>query len=506
VSAAPDWRAGNLAALPPPRIGPGEGRVLVPWQEHDPRVFHAAEMPETDLGLGERFLLWHGQEWRYRPGVGWMHYDGQRWRPDAQGRSARAAMQAVVRAVTELEADALPAVAGDGRRRSAREQRRAWGRSCETPRRMSAALESAETLPGASVDEDAWDADPLAVNTRGGLLDLRSGLIGPHARDHHCTGLVEADYVPEARCAALAHVLDHLAAGDRDVLTFLARWLGYCLTGSMAAEAFLFLSGAPQSGKSTLLSAFTRMLGSYGEVASAESFAWRPASSAASPELARLAGKRFVYVPEAGGIRLDTARVKQIVGGDPIVARMLHQNPVTFRPQFKLAFTANELAVIPDDDTGLGRRLLPLRIATPVTSRDARIKANLEESDEGRAALLALAVHGARAWLRDGADLTALQAPRLVRDEVAEYLGEMDPLREWWEERIVVQPGRSTTTTVLHADYVEWARSHGVARPLGIKGFAQRLTFRGFQVGEDRTHGSQRIGLALQPRSAGAPR
>lgn len=208
MSAAPDWRAGNLAALPPPRIGPGDGRVLVPWQEHDPRVFHAAQMPETDLGLGERFLLWHGQDWRCRPGVGWMHYDGQRWRPDAQGRSARAAMQAVVRAVIELEADALPAVAGDGRRRSAREQRRSWGRSCETPRRMSAALESAETLPGASVDEDAWDADPLSVNTRGGLLDLRTGLIGLHARDHHCTGLVEADYVPEARCAALDHVLD----------------------------------------------------------------------------------------------------------------------------------------------------------------------------------------------------------------------------------------------------------------------------------------------------------
>ena len=204
-----------------------------------------------------------------------------------------------------------------------------------------------------------------------------------------------------------------------------------------------------------------------------------------------------MYVPEAGGIRLDTARVKQIVGGDPIVARMLHQNPVTFRPQFKLAFTANELAVIPDDDTGLRRRLLPLRIATPVASRDARIKATLEESDDGRAALLALAVHGARAWLRDGADLGALQAPRLVRDEVAEYLGEMDPLREWWEERVVVQPGRSTTTTVLHADYVEWARSHGVARPLGIKGFAQRLTSRGFPVSADRTYGSRRDGVRL---------
>jgi putative DNA primase/helicase len=202
-------------------------------------------------------------------------------------------------------------------------------------------------------------------------------------------------------------------------------------------------------------------------------------------------------VPEAGGIRLDTARVKQIVGGDPIVARMLHQNPVTFRPRFKLAFTANELAVIPDDDSGLRRRLLPLRIAAPVARRDSRIKAELEESPEGRAALLAFAVAGARNWLRDGADLEALCAPAVVRDEVTAYLGEMDPLAEWWEERILLDASAATNTSQLHADYVDWARVHGVARPLGIKGFAQRLTARGYPVDADRTRGSKRKGLAV---------
>lgn len=394
MSAAPDWDHERLAALPPPRIGAGEGRVVVPWDPGDPRAYQAAGVPETDLGLGERFLIWCGHDWRYRPGVGWMHFDGRRWQWDERGRAVRAAMQAVVRAVTELEAEALPAIAGDGRRRSAREQRRAWGRSCETPRRIASALESAETLPGVAVEEATWDADALAVNTRDGLLDLRTGLIEPHDRHHLCTGLVDVPYLPEASCAALDLVLAHLSNGDPAVAEFLSRWLGYCLTGSMAAEAFLFLSGAPESGKSTLLSAFAGMLGSYGEIASAESFAWRPASDNASPELARLAGKRFVYVPEAGGIRMDTARVKQIVGGDPIVARMLHQNPVTFRPRFKLGFTANELAVIPDDDTGLRRRLLPLRIDAPVAVRDSGIKAVLEDSLDGRTALLTFAVAG----------------------------------------------------------------------------------------------------------------
>jgi phage/plasmid-associated DNA primase len=177
---------------------------------------------------------------------------------------------------------------------------------------------------------------------------------------------------------------------------------------------------------------------------------------------------------------------------------MLHQNPVTFRPRFKLAFTANELAVIPDDDTGLRRRLLPLRIAAPVAHRDSRIKAQLEESLQGRAALLAFAAAGSREWLSDRADLDALRPPAVVRDEVTAYLGELDPLREWWEERVLLDTGATTNTARLHADYVDWARTHGVVRPMGTKGFAQRLTARGYPVDVDRTRGSKRLGLAVR--------
>ena len=48
-------RFGAVTALPLPRTVPGEGRVVVPWDPHDPRVFQAAGMPETDFGLAERF-------------------------------------------------------------------------------------------------------------------------------------------------------------------------------------------------------------------------------------------------------------------------------------------------------------------------------------------------------------------------------------------------------------------------------------------------------------------
>ena len=496
TASAADWPAD-----PQPMPG-APGRVWVPWPVTDHRVSVAADMPETDLGLAERFVLWCGDHWRFRPGIGWMRYDGVRWVWDEHGHAARTEVQQVVRAVSELEAQSLPALSGDGRRRSARDLRRHWARSCETPRRIMAALECAETLPGMCVEEDAWDPDPLAINTLTGYLDLRTGHLHPHRPRQLCTAVVNAPYNPAATSDALDRVLTHLSGGDDGVRGFLGRWLGYCLTGSMAAEVFLFLSGAAESGKSTLFSAFTRMLGTYAETSSPESFAPRLGAGGATPELARLAGKRFVYVPEAGGLRLDASRIKQIVGGDPVVARLLHRNPVTFQPHFKLAFTANELAVIPDDDVGLRRRLLPLRVDATVAQRDTSLKATLEDTEEGRAALLAFAVRGARRWLADDGDLAALRPPPQVRDALTTYFAEMDPLLEWWEERVLVTTDGATTTSHLHIDYAEWCHDHGVRNVLGIKGFAQRLTARGFPVASDRTIGSMRLGLALHHSTA----
>jgi len=475
------------------------GRVSVPWPGGDPRARESAALPETDLGLAERFALWCGEAWRYRPGIGWMGYDGTRWACDEHGQRVRAAMHQVVRAVGDLEADTLAPLSGDGRRRSPRQLRQAWGRTLETPRRVDAGLELAQTLPGISTPELAWDADPFAVNTLTGLVDLRTGDVTPHDPAHLCTAIVDAPYLPAARSRALESVLIHLTAGDAGVRTFLQRWFGLCLTASMSPEVCLFLSGAAESGKSTLFSAFTTMLAGYAETSSPDAFAQRQVSGGATPELARLAGKRFVYVPEAGGIRLDVTRVKQVVGGDPVVARLLHRNPVTFRPVCKLAFTANELAVIPDDDPGLRRRLLPLRVASPVATRDSTIKHTLEHTVEGRAALLAFAAAGARDWLADGADLAALRPPQHTRDALASYLAEMDPLADWFDDRVRVEPDAATLTAVLHADYTDWCRRHGVRRVLGVKGFAQRLTDRGHPVARDRTRGSLRERIALRP-------
>jgi phage/plasmid-associated DNA primase len=107
-------------------------------------------------------------------------------------------------------------------------------------------------------------------------------------------------------------------------------------------------------------------------------------------------------------------------------------------------------------------------------------------------------MRGAERWIHAGADLPALGVPGRITVGVQDYLDQMDPLAEWWDKRVREYPDARTLTSALHADYHSAAREHAVARPLGLKSFAQRLTSRGFPVDADRTLGSLRCGLALR--------
>jgi putative DNA primase/helicase len=56
----------------------------------------------------------------------------------------------------------------------------------------------------------------------------------------------------------------------------------------------------------------------------------------ASPDLARLIGTRFVSVSELDkDLLLNAALVKQLTGGDTLIARFLNNNPFEYRPELK---------------------------------------------------------------------------------------------------------------------------------------------------------------------------
>ena len=84
----------------------------------------------------------------------------------------------------------------------------------------------------------------------------------------------------------------------------------------------------------------------------------RAASNAATSELARAKGKRFAALQEPSeDEKLNIGLMKELSGGDKIMARLIYREPIEFKPQFKMILACNHLPVIPSDDGGTWRRI-----------------------------------------------------------------------------------------------------------------------------------------------------
>lgn len=84
----------------------------------------------------------------------------------------------------------------------------------------------------------------------------------------------------------------------------------------------------------------------------------RAASNAATSELARTKGKRFACLQEPSeDEKLNVGLMKELTGGDKIMARQIYKEPVEFKPQFKMVLTCNQLPNVPANDNGTWRRL-----------------------------------------------------------------------------------------------------------------------------------------------------
>lgn len=126
-------------------------------QERTPVEVDEPLAPEfSDDALALEFVAAHGAGMRWTPGMDWMRDEGTHWQPDAQLRRYDLARQ-VCRAAA-------------GRAESRPEQKRLAAAGT-----VNATLTMARSDRRIVVPADAWDADPLVLNTPAGIVDLRNG-------------------------------------------------------------------------------------------------------------------------------------------------------------------------------------------------------------------------------------------------------------------------------------------------------------------------------------------
>ncbi len=331
----------------------------------------------------------------------------------------------------------------------------------------------ASALDGIAIgDPQCFDADPYLLNVENGTIDLRTGEIRAHSHDDLITKLVPIQYDPGASCPRWLQFLEEVFGGDRQTIDFVRRALGYSLIGVTKEHAFFVLYGTGANGKSTMLEIVAKILGDYGATASSETFVVDRRAGAATNDLARLRGVRFVSAIETSErCELAEAFVKAVTGGDRVAARLLYHEFFEYRPVFKLWLGTNHKPIIKGGDEGIWRRvnLVPCEQRFEGDSCDLDLQEKLDGELPG---ILTWAVRGALDWQRYG-----LKASSSVTSATAAYRSEMDTFSDFIDERCLIDPAASVAAGDLYRTYCQWADSNG-EKPLGQRWFGLRLSER----------------------------
>ena len=170
-----------------------------------------------------------------------------------------------------------------------------------------------------------------------------------------------------------------------------------------------------------------------------------------------------------------------MAGGEPIVARFMRQNLFKFEPEFKLWLVANDRPRVRGTDDAFWRRVrvIPLDITIPSGERDPNLPTKLRAEWPG---ILAWAVRGCLKWQADG-----LAQPKAVRSATKGWHREMDALKKFVAEQLIIAPGYKIPSSQLFDRYQKWCSANG-EQPLTVQAFKAKLQ-ESFDISHARTKG-----------------
>ena len=328
---------------------------------------------------------------------------------------------------------------------------------------------------------EKWDQDPFLAGEPRLTMDLRGADTRRPTPDDMITRSVSVSPTEIEDCPLWIKFLEDATGNDQELITFLQRWVGYCLTGDTREHALVFIYGGGGNGKSVFVNTIMGIFGDYAAVASMDTFT-ASKNDKHPTDIAMLRGARLVTASETEeGRSWDEARLKQMTGGDPISARFMRQDFFTFRPQFKLMIIGNHQPVLQNVDDAMRRRFCMVPFTIKPETPDPQLEEKLKKEWP---AILRWALNGCRDWQRNG-----LPRPASVLAATAEYFDDQDVMSQWMEQACTVDignPYRKSSSSDLFESWSIHAKRAGIL-PGSIRGFSQKLVNRGLKKTRPKT-------------------
>lgn len=418
----------------------------------------------TDTGAARIFAEMFAPTTRYVLGLGWFVWretelGGGYWAEDKGSVAVSAQISNVAAAYLEAAASLYRMGRKDEGDKLAR-----FSTTMLNNGRKNAVLAEASRHPALFHAEYPFDREPFYLNTQNGVVDLRTGGLRRAEPALMCSRITSAAYDPNARAERWSRFLGEVFGGDKELIAFARRWLGYCLTASNKEQRYLIAWGRGSNGKSTLFETVLGVLGDYATALRPDVIAVRrDGGDVPTPALAELVGRRLVVLPEwVRGKQVDEVLIKSLVGGDTVQGRRLYSPPFTFKATAKLVIYGNAKPELKGRDWGTWRRVLLLpfmqRFGTGALPADPNLMEQLNEERDG---ILADLVQAATEWNREG-----LAVPRKVAAATAQYRDEIDDVCAFVKGMCIVKQDARARLRDLFDAYAGWGGELADARQL----------------------------------------
>jgi putative DNA primase/helicase len=349
--------------------------------------------------------------------------------------------------------------------------------------RLREVVKLAKHQPALLKSSTEFNTNPYLLGVANGVVDLRTGTVYERARESLVTMYCPVPYYSRRIHSDLwDSFLVKITGDDFAYRVFLRNYLGSMLCGHNAHETFSLLHGPAGTGKGTIISAIQSILGPYAMTLNTDSLSKRGAGGIRD-DLASLAGKRLVFLPElTDDSILDLTIIKTLTGQDVIRARKLYQDARMIRPTWSILVGSNHWPRFSSEpDSGWWRRVVVLPFNRVPDKRDPTIKPGLLELEQ-QISILSWLVQGCRSYFRQHTPQRGWTFPETIRKAKSSYHFEYDHLGAWIGECTRAGSTRQrVTNTDIWASYHAWREFHHIEHEMDGAALGRALTKAGYQ-------------------------
>ena len=401
----------------------------------------------NDTGNAHRFIDEFGSDLHYNvDNKMWMLWNGSNWQFDVFNNVKNLAEILI----EKMKIEALNCTDGDRQKELLRNVNKIYNSSGK-----EAMLKESQHLPLVPVNNDAFDKDDYLFNTNSYVVNLRTGNTIPHNKNLLLNKISPVD-LSNKKPVQFLRFYEDIFKGDKEVMHYVHKALGYSLTGDCREQVMFMLHGDGNDGKSLLLQIIQEVIGDYAISSSPDLLLDKKTQTANLSEVARLKGMRFCVVNELKPTaKLNESGVKDITSGNnKIVARFLYANEFEFLPKMKIWLATNHLPQIIGTDKGIWRRIVKIPMTRDLkddeVDKDLIYKLRTEKNE-----IFTWLVQGCLMWQKEG-----LTLPAVLEQEKKAYQTEMDLVQKWINECCEIGDNYISKASELYENFKNYCKTN----------------------------------------------